>query len=480
MDNRKSDMLIVPKKLLITVEGRSIHFIASSKSESCRQRRADIMVNELLGIQYNIAKANVTDRKVQNLASYINVNSLRTIHRTMDKNKASGIDKVTKEEYEQNLEENLENLVKRMKNGSYRPNPTRRVYIPKETKGKMRPLGISSYEDKLVESAIAQILEQIYEPKFYNESFGFRPNRNCHQAVREIIEMVQYRKTNYVVEADIRGFFDNVDHDWLMKMLRHDIADRRFLEIIEKFLKAGIMENGKYLDSERGTPQGNGASPILANVYLHYVLDNWFDVIVKRQCSGECYLIRYADDFVCCFQNEYEAKVFRKRLEERFAKYGLELAEEKTKILEFGRFARQNRERRGQGKPDTFDFLGFTFYCGMDGKKQFYRCRVKTSKKKLRSKIKAMKEWIMNHRTLPLEWIFKTINAKLRGHYQYYGVTDNTKEVKAFLCITKKLLFKWLNRRSQRRSYTWETFNNGLLRTFPLLEPSIKVSLFYR
>ena len=223
------------------------------------------MVNELLGIQYNIAKANVTDRKVQNLASYINVSSLRAIHKTMDKNKASGIDKVTKEEYEQNLEK----LVKRMKNGSYRPNPTRRVYIPKETKGKMRPLGIYSYEDKLVENAIAQILEQIYEPKFYNESFGFRPNRSCHQAVREIIEIVQYRKTNYVVEADIRGFFDNVDHECLMQMLRHDIADRRFLELIEKFLKAGIMENGKYLDSERGTPQGNGASPILANIYLH-------------------------------------------------------------------------------------------------------------------------------------------------------------------------------------------------------------------
>ena len=393
------------------------------------------MVNELLRIQYNIAKANVTDRKVQNLASYLNAETLKAIHKTMKSGKASGIDKVTKEEYELKLEENLENLVKRMKSGSYRPNPTRRVYIPKETKGKMRPLGISCYEDKLVENAIALILEQIYEPKFYNESFGFRPNRNCHMAVREIIE---------------------------------------------KFLKAEIMENGKYLDSEQGTPQGNGASPVLANIYLHYVLDNWFDVIVKRQCEGECYLIRYADDFVCCFQNKREAEVFRQRLEERFKKYGLELAEEKTKILEFGRFARQNRERRGERKPDTFDFLGFTFYCGMDGKKQFFRCRVKTSKKKLRSKIKQMKEWIKDHRTMPLELIFKTVNAKLRGHYQYYGVTDNTREVKNYLTQTKRLLFKWLNRRSQRRSYTFDTFYNGLLKTFPLLEPSIKVSLFYR
>lgn len=438
------------------------------------------MVNELLGIQYNITKANATDRKVQNLASYLNIETLRAIHKTMKSGKASGIDEMTKEEYGLKLESNLENLVKRMKSGSYRPNPTRRVYIPKETKGKMRPLGIPCYEDKLVENAIAQILEQIYEPKFYNESFGFRPNKNCHMAVREIIEMVQYRKTNYVVEADIRGFFDNVSHEWLMKMLSHDIADRKFLEIIEKFLKAGIMEDGKYLDSEQGTPQGNGASPVLANIYLHYVLDNWFDVIVKRQCEGECYLIRYADDFVCCFQNKREAEIFRQRLEERFRKYGLELAEEKTKILEFGRFARQNREKRGERKPDTFDFLGFTFYCGMDGKKQFFRCRVKTSKKKLRSKIKQMKEWIKDHRTIPLGLIFKTVNAKLRGHYQYYGVTDNTREVKNYLSQTKWLLFKWLNRRSQRKSYTLDTFYNGLLKTFPLPEPSIKVSLFYR
>lgn len=438
------------------------------------------MVNELLGIQFNIAKADRTDRKVQNLASYINKETLLAIHKQMDGAKAKGIDGTSKEGYEVNLEANIENLIKRMKNGSYKPNPIRRVYIPKDGSNKMRPLGISCYEDKLVENAIAQILTMIYEPKFYNESFGFRPNRNCHQAVREIIEDVQYRKTNYIVEADIKGFFDNVDHRWMMKFLEHDIADKRFLELIEKFLNAGIMEDGKYLDSERGTPQGNGASPVLANVYLHYVLDNWFDVIVKRQCEGQSFLIRYCDDFVCCFQNKWEAEVFYQRLQERFKKYGLELAMEKTKILEFGRFARQNREKRGERKPDTFDFLGFTFYCGMDGKKSFFRCQVKTSKKKFRSKINAMKEWIKTHRTMPLELMFKTVNAKLRGHYQYYGVTDNTKEVKNYLNQTKWLLYKWLNRRSQKKSYTIDTFFNGLLRTFPLLEPEIKVSLSYR
>ena len=197
------------------------------------------------------------------------------------------------------------------------------------------------------------------------------------------------------------------------------------------------MENGKYLDSESGSPQGNGASPVLANIYLHYVLDNWFDVIVQRQCQGQCYLIRYADDFVSCFQSKYEAEVFRQRLEERFAKYGLSLAEEKTKILEFGRFAAENRKRRGEGKPETFEFLGFTFYCGMDGKKQFFRCKVKTSKKKFRSKVLRMKEWIKSHRMMSVGELIKKINEKLAGHYQYYGVTDNMREVKSFQNATK-------------------------------------------
>ena len=438
------------------------------------------MAQNLADIRYNIEKANRTDGKVQNLASYIDVDLLKSIHKRMDKNKVSGVDKVTKAEYEADLDNNLKELVARMKDGTYRPNPTRRVYIPKDGSTKMRPLGISCYEDKLVENAVAQILTMVYEPKFYPCSFGFRPGRNCHMAVREIIEMVQYRKTNYVVEADIRSYFDTIPHDWLMKMLEHDIADRRFLEIIRRFLKAGVMENGKYLDSESGSPQGNGASPVLANIYLHYVLDNWFDVIVQRQCRGQCYLIRYADDFVCCFQNKYEAEVFRQRLEERFAKYGLSLAEEKTKILEFGRFAAENRRRRGEGKPETFDFLGFTFYCGMDGKKRFFRCRVKTSKKKFRSKVLRMKEWIRSHRMMPVGELIKKINEKLAGHYQYYGVTDNTKEVKNFLNATTWLLFKWLNRRSQRRSYTFDSFFNGLLRTFPLAEPRIRVCLFYR
>ncbi len=352
--------------------------------------------------------------------------------------------------------------------------------ILKDGSNRKRPLGISCYEDRLVENVIAQILTMVYEPKFYNDSFGFRPNRNCHQAVREVIEMVQYRKVNYIVEADIKAFFDNVDHKWLIKFLEHDIADKKFIEIIEKFLKAGIMEDGKYLDSERGTPQGNGASPILANIYLHYVLDSWFNVVVKRQSQGQAFLIRYCDDFVCCFQNKWEAEAFYGSLIERFKKFGLELALDKTKILEFGRFAKHNREIRGDRKPETFDFLGFTFYCSENGDNRFFRCKVKTSRKKFRSKIKAMKEWIKENRTMPVGNLIKKLNQKLRGHYQYYGVTDNLKSVKSFANAAKWMLFKWLNRRSQRRSYSIDAFFKGLLKTFPIIEPTVKISLFYR
>ena len=457
-----------------------VHFIASGKEAAVQTWRAENMVSGILGIGYNISKANRTDGRVQNLAAHIDKDTLRAIHRKMVSGKASGIDKVTKEEYEAKLDANLDNLLNRMKRGAYRPNPSRRAYIPKCGSSKMRPLGISCYEDKLVENAIAQILIPIYEQKFITTSYGFRPNRSCHMAVREVIEMVQYRKTNYVVEADIRGFFDNVDHEWLMKMLTHDIADKRFLEVIHKFLKAGIMENGKYLDSEKGTPQGNGVSPVLANVYLHYVLDLWFEKILKCRMRGQCYLIRYADDFICCFQHKDEAEMFQEVIGKRFAKFGMELAEEKTKIMEFGRFAEANRKKRGEGKPETFDFLGFTFYCGKSNRKGFFRCRVKTSRKKFISKIKARKEWIKEHRTMPLKEMFRIISAKLRGHYQYYGVTDNTKAITRFYVQTEWLIYKWLNRRGQRKSYKRKEFFFGLLKTFKLPEPKIYVSLFYR
>ena len=331
-----------------------------------------------------------------------------------------------------------------------------------------------------MEKSVAHLLEIVYEPRFLDCSYGFRPARNCHQAVREVVEMIQKRKTNSVVEADIRSFFDTLDHEWLIKFLEHDIADRKFIGIISKLLKAGVLENGKFLQKEEGSPQGGGASAALANIYLHYVLDLWFEKAVKRQCRGQAYLIRYADDFVCCFQHRDDAEWFYAALGERMAKFGLELAEEKTRILEFGRFAAENRKMRGERKPETFNFLGFTFYCSLDGRKQFFRVKVKTDRKKLISKLKKLNIWLKEHRHLPVKEIIKRINQGLRGHYQYYGVTDNTRSLERFLYMAKGLLFKWLNRRSQRRSFDWEEFSTRILGLFPLLRPTIKVSLFYR
>jgi len=251
-------------------------------------------MTELLKIKERVEKAKGT--RAQNLASAINPETLIAAHRRMSGRKAVGVDGVSKEAYARKLEKNVEELVTRMKRESYRPKPSRRVYIDKPGSKKKRPLGISAYEDKLVENVIAQLLEIVYEPKFCESSYGFRPKRNCHQAIREVIEDIQYRKISYVVEADIRSFFDTLDHDWLIRFLEHDIADKKFIGVIKRFLKAGVMEDGKTLEKESGSPQGNGASPILSNIYLHYVLDLWFEKIIKKEARGEAFLIRYADD----------------------------------------------------------------------------------------------------------------------------------------------------------------------------------------
>ena len=437
------------------------------------------MIPELDGIRQNV-EAKAIRAKVENLASAINPNTLKSIHKRVDGKKAVGIDGITKSEYEENLDENIERLVAKMKDGSYKPNPSRRTYIDKPGSTNKRPLGISCYEDKLVEKAVAQLLEIVYEPRYCNCSYGFRPGRNCHQAIREVVEMIQYRKTSYIVEADIRSFFDTLDHEWLIRFLEHDIADKKFIGIIRKLLKAGILEDGKLLVKEEGSPQGGCASAALANIYLYYVLDLWFEKAIKKQCRGEAYLIRYADDFVCCFQYKDDAENFYAALSVRMAKFGLELAYEKTRILEFGRFAAENRKARGEKKPETFSFLGFTFYCTTDGEKKFFRVKVKTDRKKLISKLKKLNIWLKENRHMKLKDLIFRINQGLRGHYQYYGVTDNTRSLECFGQLVKALLFKWLNRRSQRRSYTWEIFISQILMLFPLLKPKITVSLFYR
>ena len=415
-----------------------------------------------------IGQISAAGRRVENLACLINVNSLKEGHKRMDGKKATGIDGVSKGDYNENLEDNLTKLVRRMASDGYYPQPSRRVYIDKPGSKKKRPLGISCYEDKLVEHAVAEILTEVYEPKFMDFSYGFRPNKSCHQAIQEVIYRIQ-GFTNYVVEADIRSFFDTLDHDWLLKMLEHDIADRKFLEIIRRFLKAGIMENGKFLEAEQGSPQGNGASPICANVYLHYVLDLWFDKHVKPTCRGDAHLIRYADDFVCTFQYWEDAQRFYEELPKRFDKFGLSLAEEKTRIVEFGRFAEENRARRGEGKPETFDFLGFTFYCSKSSKGKFL-VKVKSSRKKVSSKLKKLNIWLKENRHLPVDILIYKLSISLQGYYRYYAVTCNVWNVGSFQRQVARLLHKWLNRRSQKRSYTWAQFYD-LLEEYPLPLP---------
>lgn len=324
------------------------------------------------------------------LAHLINETTLRDCHRKMKANKALGIDKVSKEEYEQNLTENLRELVEQMKRQAYKPQPVRRAYIPKPGTSKKRPLGILAYQDKLVQAVMARILTAIYEADFLDCSYGFRPGRNCHDALKELTRIIETRRINYIVDADIKGFFDHVNHEWMLKFIGHRIADPNIRRLIARFLKAGVMENGVKQNIIEGTPQGGNISPILANIYLHYVLDLWFTRIVKKWCRGEAYLIRYCDDFVCCFEYEEEAKAFYEALKGRLGKFNLEIAEDKTRIIAFGRNATKKSDKR---KPDTFDFLGFTHYCGKS-KQGYFRVKRKTSRKKYQASILRCKEWI--------------------------------------------------------------------------------------
>ena len=354
--------------------------------------------------------------RVENLMHNVNEETLMSEHRKQNRKKAVGVDGVSKDRYDENAEENIRELVKRMKKFQYKPLPVKRVYIPKAN-GKKRPLGLPSYEDKLVQGVMADILNDVYEPRFLDCSYGFRENRNAHQVVRYINQTIMCRKVNYVLEADIKGFFDNVDHDWLMKFLEHDIADKNFLRYIKRFLIGGIMEGTELKESDRGTPQGGLISPVLANVYLHYVLDLWFEKGIKPRLKGEGYYVRYADDFLIMFQYENEAGKVMQALIPRLGKFGLEVAEDKTRILPIGRF---------KGTKEDFDFLGFTFY-NTKTRTGKYRVGVRTSKKKLKAKKQAVKAWLKTRLTKPVADTMKTLAAVIRGHCNYYGVPRYSK-----------------------------------------------------
>ena len=415
------------------------------------------------------------DMVFTSIGHLINVELLKDCHEKMKEDKAVGIDGITKEEYGKHLNENLVDLVDRLKKKSYKPKPARRVEIPKDN-GKTRPLSIYCYEDKLVQEALKRVLEAVYEPMFYDEMMGFRPNRSCHMALRKLNAMIEKQNTNYVLDADIKGFFDHLDHKWIVKFVESRIKDPNIIRLVRRMLKAGIMQNYTFEETEEGSGQGSVSSPIIANLYMHYVLLWWFKEKIQPTLKGYSGIVVYADDFVVCFQYKDEAERFYERLKNRMGNFGLSLEEEKSRLIEFGRFAEKECAKRGQ-RPETFTFLGFTHYCSKSRNGRF-RVKRKTSRKKLSKKLSEVHRKIGSMRTMKTKDIVKKLNEILVGYYHYYGITDNSRSLKSFRYEVMKSLFYWLNRRSQKKSYNWVEFLNMLDSAHPLAEARIYVSIY--
>jgi len=413
--------------------------------------------------------------KFESLAHHLNVGFLRDCYLNLDRNKAVGVDRISWLEYREDLDNNLVTLVSKLKRKAFKPLPARRVYIPKGN-NELRPLGISSIENKIVESGISRILQSIYERDFLGCSYGFRPKKNTHQALNQIDTIIMTKPVNHIVEADIKGFFDNVNHDMLIEFLRIRIKDSSLIFLIKRFLKAGYVDNDLLVKTEVGTPQGSILSPLLANIFLHYVLDTWFEQDVKTHTIGYCELVRYADDYVCLVQYKEDAIKIRTALENRFNKFDLTLHPDKTRVFSFGRFERENSQNQNR-KANTFDFLGFTHFCDKTRKGNFKVGR-KTAMKKFRAKIKEMNIWLKQIRNLvPTKEWWKTLQAKLRGHFEYYGVSGNTPSIKKYYTLVLKLVHKWLNRRSQKKSMSWSKLYSYLT-LYPLPQPRLKHNFY--
>ncbi len=397
---------------------------------------------QALSIKAGTAKAH----RFQNLYGSLNETLLHQAWRTLNKRGAPGVDKVSIAQYGENLSDNIRQLVERLKRDDYRSRLIRRKYIPKGN-GKERPLGIPVVEDRLLQGAVRLLLEAIFEPDFHSASYGYRPKVGAQKAVKDLTYHLQFGSYGYVVEADIKGFFDTINHDWLLKMLAERVDDNPFLGLIDRWLKAGILErDGTVIHPQTGTPQGGVVSPILANIYLHYAVDHWFEHVVKPHCHGQAYLIRFADDFVCAFQYKDDAERFYRTLPTRLAKFNLAVAPEKTCIHRFSRF-HPSRKRR-------FTFLGFEFYWEADSK-GVPRVWRRTARNRLQTSIKACKEWLKTHRHYPLPRLIQIMIRKVRGHYNYFRAIGNITSLWVFYREVVNLLYKWLNRRSQRRSLTW-------------------------
>jgi group II intron reverse transcriptase/maturase len=417
---------------------------------------------------FGVREAAQTDRKRKftNLLCHVTPELLRASFFDLKKQAAPGVDGQTWQEYAGNLEERIADLHHRVHRGTYRAKPSKRTYIPKAD-GSQRPLGIACLEDKIVQRAARTVLDCVYEVDFLGFSYGYRPQRNAHQALDALYVGITSKHVNWIIDADIRGFFDNISHEWLLKFLEHRIADRRLLRLVGKWLRAGVSEDGEWSPTKVGTPQGAVISPLLANVFLHYVLDQWIDNWRHRHARGEVICVRYADDFVLGFREEAEARACLTALRERFAKFGLELHPEKTRLIEFGRFAAPGRASRGEDPPETFDFLGFTHICGQTRKGGFTIRRI-TSRKKFQAKVEELKKKVRQRMHESLEGTAAWLRQVLTGWWQYYAVPGNYARLKQFRDALQKLWLRALRRRSQRGGrFTWTTFTKLCQRWLP-------------
>jgi group II intron reverse transcriptase/maturase len=393
------------------------------------------------------------DARFTALLHHVDLSVLRRAYAAVRREAAPGVDGVTWTEYGQDLQANLEGLHARVQQGKYRAKPSRRVYIPKAD-GRLRPLGVASLEDKIVQRGVVEVLNAVYEVDFKGFSYGFRPGRKPHDALDALTVGITSRRVSWVLDADIRDFFGQLDHVWLRKFLRHRIADERVLRLIDKWLTVGVVEDGVWTDSDQGSPQGASLSPLLANVYLHYVLDLWVAWWRVHRAVDDVIIVRWADDFVVGFADEQDARRFLVELRERLAEFGLELHPDKTRLIEFGRHAVWKRRRRGEGKPETFDFLGFTHICATNSIGRFWVKRI-TIAKRMRAKLKQLKIELKRRARLPVSEQAQWLASVLRGHYRYYCVPGNLDAAKAFRAQVVRLWRAALRRRSQRTRATW-------------------------
>lgn len=415
--------------------------------------------------------------KMTSLAHLLNADYLNECYLELKKGKAAGIDGRKLESYTKvEIEKEIRETISKMKAKKYQPKPVKRIWIEK-LNGKLRPLGIPTIIDKIVQQGIKKILEAIFEPNFLDFSYGFRPHKNCHDALKAVYKMVMTNPINWIIEIDIKEFFDNVDHQWMITCLNQRINDQNFKSIIIKFLKAGVMEQGKFYQSNKGTPQGGILSPVLANIFLHYILDLWFEKKLRKEIDGYTEIIRYADDFIIGAQTKIQAEQILNAIKERLKKFKLEVSDKKTGIIEFGKYAEENAKKRGKRKSGTFNFLGFTHYCSKSTKGNFLM-KVRTEAKRQRIALKEINVWLKKIRNkVKIKQIWKILSVKLQGHFNYYGISSNSRSISNYHYQTVKLVFKWMNRRSQKQSFNWQTFTS-YLKLYPLPKPALAHNMY--